>query len=54
MRNLIKALIFILLAFAIGAILLHAPKGNDYIQWERDMIESNQMEIEQSEYFNQF
>jgi len=28
-----------------------APKGNDYIQYEREMIESSQMNVNNSEYF---
>jgi len=28
-----------------------APKGNDYIQYEREMIESSQINVNNSEYF---
>lgn len=32
--------------------LIYAPKGTDYIKWEKQMIESNQMTSEESIYFN--
>ena len=51
MKNLIKASVILSVLVLLIVSLINAPKGNDYIQWEKEMIESGQMKIEKSEYF---
>jgi hypothetical protein len=51
MKNLIKASVILSVLVLLIVLIKNAPKGNDYIQWEKEMIESGQMKIEKSEYF---
>ncbi len=51
MKNLIKAPVILSVLFLLIVLIKNAPKGNDYIQWEKEMIESGQIKIEKSEYF---
>ena len=50
-----KALITLLVSLSVLTLIivsfLKAPKGNDYMQWEKEMIESNQMDVNNSEFF---
>ena len=48
MKNLIKVSVIL---SVLVLLIKNAPKGNDYIQWEKEMIESGQMKIEKSECF---
>ena len=43
-------LVLSILSFIVLGIL-RAPKGNHYIEYERNMLESNQMNISDSQYF---
>jgi hypothetical protein len=51
MKNLLKTLAVVSILSLIILGFAKAPKGNDYIQYERNMIESNQMNVNDSEYF---
>lgn len=51
MKNLIKVSLILSVLVLLIVLIKNAPKGNDYIQWEKEMIESGQMKIEKSEYF---
>lgn len=51
MKNLIKVSVILSVLVLLIVLIKNAPKGNDYIQWEKEMIESGQMKIEKSEYF---
>ena len=42
----------ILFLALIVITFINAPKGNDYIQYERMMIESNQLDSSSTIYFN--
>jgi hypothetical protein len=49
--TILKSFLFLSILFLIILGLSKAPKGNDYIQYEREIIESGQMNINNSEYF---
>ena len=51
MKNLLKALLVLSILSLIILGFAKSPKGKDYIKWERNMIESNQMNVNDSEYF---
>lgn len=51
MKNLIKVSVILSFLILLILALINAPKGNDYIQWEKEMIESGQIKVEKSEYF---
>jgi hypothetical protein len=51
MKNLSKTLVVLSILSLIILGLSKAPKGNDYIQYEKNMIKSNQMNVNDSEYF---
>ena len=51
MKNLIKVSVILSVLVLLIVLIKNAPKGNDYIQWEKEMIESGQMKIEKSECF---
>ena len=51
MKNLIKVSVILSVLVLLIVLNKNAPKGNDYIQWEKEMIESGQIKIEKSEYF---
>jgi len=51
MKNLIKVSVILSVLVLLIVLIKNAPKGNDYIQWEKEMIESGQIKIEKSEYF---
>lgn len=51
MKTLAKVLVVLSILSLIIFSLLKAPKGNNYIQFEKNMIESNQMNVNDSEYF---
>jgi hypothetical protein len=51
MKTLAKLLLVLSILSLIIFLISKAPKGNDYIQYERNMIESNQMNVNDSEYF---
>ena len=46
-KLLLALTVFCLIILAISK----APKGSNYIQYEKTMLESNQMNINDSEYF---
>jgi hypothetical protein len=51
MKNLSKTLVVLSILSLIILGISKAPKGNDYIQYEKNMIKSNQMNVNDSEYF---
>lgn len=51
MKNLSKTLVVLSILSLIILGFSKVQKGNDYIQYERNMIESNQMNVNDSEYF---
>lgn len=51
MKNLLKTVVTLMILSLIIFLLAKAPKGNDYIQYEKEMIESNQINVSDSEYF---
>jgi hypothetical protein len=42
-KNTLKALPVFAVLFIIALALTKAPKGSDYIKWEKEMIESGQI-----------
>ena len=45
MKTLLKSLVAIAILFLTVLGVTNAPKGNDYIDWEKNMIESGQINI---------
>lgn len=51
MKNLLKISVAIIVLFIIVLVIKNAPKGSDYINYEKQMILSSQMNVENSQYF---
>lgn len=51
MKILAKTLLVLSILSLIIFSLSKLPKGNNYIKYEQNMIESNQMNVNDSEYF---
>ncbi len=49
--TILKSVLFLSILSLIVLGIAKAPKGNDYIQYEREMIKSGQMDVNNSEYF---
>ena len=49
--TILKSVLVLSILSLIVLGIAKAPKGNDYIQYEREMIESGQMNVNNSEYF---
>jgi hypothetical protein len=45
MKSLLKSLIAIAILFLTILAVTNTPKGNDYIEWEKNMVESGQINI---------
>ena len=49
--TILKSVLVLSILSLIVLGIAKAPKGNDYIQYEREMIESGQMNVNNSECF---
>jgi len=45
MKSLLKSLVAIAILFLTILAVTNTPKGNDYIEWEKNMVESGQINI---------
>jgi hypothetical protein len=43
--------LLVLLITMVVCLLKYSPKGNDYIEWERNMVKANLIKPKDTQYF---